>query len=337
MSMSTRVADYIPQNPTKQRLWRLTVPEAILDGHVEWEVLTHSRFYAGAVVVGGVAYVPGGDGVLYALRVLSGAKVWEYKAAEELATVPVVTNGKVLVGSQSETLFAVDVATGKWVWQYRRDAPSGFTIRGVSQPLVREGLVYMGFADGALVALGLDDGVARWERRLTHSGGQQFLDVDTTPVMDDAGQLYAASYKDGVYGLDAKTGDILWTSARPGITSLLLSGGVLIATGDGSASALETRQGRLLWTVDLSDKDPKGRGSNAGGAPVLVRGYLAVPTSSALAFVDPSTGRVRAAWNPGRGVTATPAKYSSSRVGSRLYVLSNLGTVYALQLVGHGG
>jgi molybdopterin guanine dinucleotide-containing S/N-oxide reductase-like protein len=36
MSMSTKVAKYIPQNPTKQRLWRLTVPEAILDGHVEW-------------------------------------------------------------------------------------------------------------------------------------------------------------------------------------------------------------------------------------------------------------------------------------------------------------
>ena len=36
MSMSTKAAKYIPQNPTKQRLWRLTVPEAILDGHTEW-------------------------------------------------------------------------------------------------------------------------------------------------------------------------------------------------------------------------------------------------------------------------------------------------------------
>jgi molybdopterin guanine dinucleotide-containing S/N-oxide reductase-like protein len=36
ISMATRVAKYIPQNPTKQRLWRLTVPEAILNGHDEW-------------------------------------------------------------------------------------------------------------------------------------------------------------------------------------------------------------------------------------------------------------------------------------------------------------
>ncbi len=37
MSHSTKAADYIPQNSTKQRLYRLTVPDAILDGAVEWD------------------------------------------------------------------------------------------------------------------------------------------------------------------------------------------------------------------------------------------------------------------------------------------------------------
>ena len=37
MSHSTKAANYIPQNPTKQRLWRLTVPDAILDPPVEWD------------------------------------------------------------------------------------------------------------------------------------------------------------------------------------------------------------------------------------------------------------------------------------------------------------
>ncbi len=36
MSMSTRSPSTSPQNTTKQRLWRLTVPDAILDGHAEW-------------------------------------------------------------------------------------------------------------------------------------------------------------------------------------------------------------------------------------------------------------------------------------------------------------
>jgi hypothetical protein len=62
-----------------------------------------------------------------------------------------------------------------------------------------------------------------------------------------------------------------------------------------------------------------------------------VPTSTALAFVEPTSGKVRAMWNPGRGVTATPAGASSVRFGSRLYVVSNLGTVFALQMVSTGG
>lgn len=308
-----------------------------VDGSVLWEKKTHGRFFSGPEIVKGVAYVAGGDGLLYALTVMTGETVWEFDSKEELLTTPVVSDERVLVMSSQDTLFAVDATTGKWVWQYKRDLPSGFSVRGASTPVVADGYVYAGFADGHLVAVGLDDGVARWERKLTISGGQQFKDVDSTPVLDENGRLYAASYKDGVYALDAKSGDILWASARGGVTSLLLRGAVLFATGDGTLTALDSRGGQALWSLDLSDRTPKGKTNNAGRAPVMTRGYIVVPTSTSLAFVDPTVGRVRTAWNPGRGVTATPTRHVSARGGNRLYVLSNLGTLYALRLVGSGG
>ncbi len=308
-----------------------------VDGSVIWEKKTLGRFFSGAGIFEGVAYVPGGDGLLYAIRVLSGEVVWQFKASEELITTPVLSEGRVLVMSSQDTLFAVDATTGKWVWQYKRDMPQGFSVRGASTPVAREGLVYTGFADGYLTAVGLDDGVARWERKLTISGGQQFKDVDSTPVLDEDGHLYAASYKDGVFALDAKTGDILWASARGGVTSLILRGAVLFATGDGTLTAIDSRGGKELWSLDLSDRTSKGKLNNAGRPPVMTRGYIVVPTSTALAFVDPTVGKVRAAWNPGRGVTATPTRFVSARGGNRLYVLSNLGTLFALQMVGSGG
>lgn len=307
-----------------------------IDGRIEWEFKTRGRFFGGAAVYEGIAYVAGGDGFLYALRARTGEVVWEYKANEELVTVPTVAEGKVLVASQSETVFAVELQTGKWLWQYRRDAPSGFTIRGTAQPVVSNGRVLMGFADGSIVSLGLDDGVARWERKLTTTGGTQFLDVDSTPVVEDD-HVYAASYKDGVYSLDAKTGDVEWSSAKAGVTSLVKRGAVLFTAGDGTISAIETARGKTLWTLDLSDKSSKGKGNNAGRALTIARGFIVVPTATALAFVDPSTGKVRSMWNPGRGVTATPTRFNSVRWGSRLYVLSNLGTVFALQMVSAGG
>ncbi len=309
---------------------------APLDGHEEWSVRLGGRMVAGPLVSEGVVYTPTGNGTLVALDAVNGHQLWEYKVGEELVTTPVLAQGKVLIASQSEGLFAVDQKTGVWAWQYRRDPPNGFTVRGVSRPTVSDGAVYMGFADGTLVSLGLADGVARWERRLTISGGQRFLDVDTSPVVDENGHVFAASFKDGVFCLEQKSGDIVWSTARQGTTALLIRGSTLFASGDGTVAALETATGRQLWQTDVSDKNSKGQGANAGRPPMLARGFLVVPTTSALAFIDPLSGAVRAAWNPGRGVTATPAKFSSSQLGNRLYVVSNLGSVFALQLVGTG-
>lgn len=304
-------------------------------GAVEWEFKTNGRFLSGPTVSRGVLYVAGGDGVLYAFRALSGEKLWEFKANEELVTSPVVTESRVLVSSQSETLFSVDRETGAWQWQYRRDAPSGFTVRGTARPTIDGAFAYTGFADGYVAAIELETGVPIWEKRISVSGGTQFLDVDTAPVVAD-GKLFVASYKDGVTALDTKDGALLWSTAHGGLTALLPRGGVLFGTGDGALTAFDMGQGRQMWSVDLSDPTPKGKGVNAGRALTMSRGYVVVPTATALAFVEPTTGRVRSMWNPGRGVTGVPAAHSSARNGSRLYVISNLGTVYALQMVGAG-
>lgn len=299
------------------------------DGHVEWERQIHGRCFAGSTILDGVVYVPGGDSVLYALRARTGEEIWRYESGEELVTAPKIVGETLLVASQSETLFAVDRGTGKWKWQYRRDAPPGFTVRGTATPVVHEDTVYMGFADGYVVALGLGDGQQKWERNLSTSGGLQFIDADATPVVDEAGNLYAASYKDGVYGLKADTGELEWSTVRTGTNSMVQSGEVLLVGGDGKIGAIHSATGRELWTLDLT-QGKKGVGS-AGRPPLLLRGLLVVPTAGALVFIDPLKGRARVAWNPGKGVTATPTVYNG-----RMYVLSNVGTVFALQLRGGG-
>jgi outer membrane protein assembly factor BamB len=299
-----------------------------VDGHIEWEFKTHSRFFAGPTIHEGIVYAPGGDGVLYALRIRNGEKVWEYKAGEELVTAPVIEGNALLVASQSDTLFVVDTRTGKWIWQYRRDQPAGMTVRGMASPVVHDGLVYQGFSDGSLVAMTVEEGSVKWERRITTTGGPNFLDVDSPAVFDESGHVYVASYKDGVTALDAKTGDLAWISNQSGITSLIAKGDVLFTAGDGEVGAMHALDGRSLWRLNLSEK---AKLANAGRAPVMVKGMLVVPTAHALVFVDPAAGRARTAWNPGKGITATP-----TRSGSRLYILSNLGTVFAMRLKGGG-
>jgi outer membrane protein assembly factor BamB len=285
-------------------------------GALAWTFQTQGRPTAGAVVEDGLVYVPGGDGTLYALDASTGQERWRYSAGEELVTVPTIAQDLVMVASQTDSVFALERGTGKWVWQYRRDPPSGFSIRGASGVSVQGDTVFVGFSDGHLVALGRANGQVKWDRAL--SPGGQFGDVDATPILMD-GVLYTASYREGVFALDPATGEVRWQSKVPGLTHIAARRGVLFCTGDERVEARLADNGRLIWTLPLKE--------TAARPSALVNQFLAVPTSRELLFVDLASGRRVLGWDPGRGVTAPPVWK-----GDRLFVLSNLGGVFALDV-----
>jgi outer membrane protein assembly factor BamB len=293
-----------------------------IGGRVRWQLVTPAPFSAGVLVKDGVVYSPGGDGVLRALRADTGALLWSYDAGEELVTVPVLADGRILVASQAATLYAVNAADGKWVWQYRRTPPAGFILRGASTPVVREGVVYLGFSDGHAAALVAKDGTQVWDRVL--STGTQFVDVSSTPGFDAQGRLIVASYKDGIFALDPRSGDTVWQTHAAGLAYVLVRGSVIFAAGEDRVVAYSAETGRSLWTTPLPQK--------AGLQPTLGQGMLLIPTGQALLFVDPVTGRVLRRFDPGKGVSATPAVY-----GADALVLSNLGYVYGMHLSPPGG
>jgi outer membrane protein assembly factor BamB len=99
---------------------------------------------------------------------------------------------------------------------------------------------------------------------------------------------------------------------------------VLYAAGDQTVRAYRAKDGTTLWTQALGDR--------AGRRPLLAGEFLVVPVSDSLLFLDPASGRVRAEWDPGEGVTATPLW-----TGTHLVVLSNDGFVYAMYLPARRG
>jgi outer membrane protein assembly factor BamB len=321
--------EYLPQelappaaDPDGSRIVVLTRDKMVravsADGRIEWSFATRGDFFAAALINDGVVYVPGGDGILYALQADSGQLLWKYEVGEELVATPAIAPGKVLASTENDAVIAVDSHSGKLAWRYRREVAPGFTIRGAAAPRVQGELAYVGFSDGYLVAIEVSDGAVKWERPLS-SPGKQFLDVDTTPELDGTGRLFAASYKDGIYALESGTGTVQWRTARSGVTNLLLKGPLLFAAGDEGVDALLEQTGRPVWSYQLINR--------AADAPVFARGLLIVPTGQALVFLDAASGKARSFWNPGKGVSAAPLWDHS-----RLYVLSNLGFLYAMRL-----
>lgn len=150
----------------------------------------------------GMLYISTSRG-LYALDADTGAERWVYPTELPLGHSPTVVDGVVYVGGFDHRLHAIDAYTGERLWTFR--AGAGFD----TNPLVAEGKVFAGNRDGffyAIHAAGSSAGRLAWKYKTQG------------PI------LYSAAYKDGVvyfasndsraYALDAKTGGLVWRSAK---------------------------------------------------------------------------------------------------------------------------
>ncbi len=290
------------------------------------------------------------DGALYAVRAQDGSLVFRFGAGSEVAKRPVRIGETLYFANASDYLFAVDRRTGKPRWQVHRTSALGMEVSGHAGPAAdpKSGLVYMAYSDGHVVAYDGQTGAERWTpvdlsadaEQASGGDAPRYLDVDTTPVLDDHPQgkvVYVAAYGGGVVALDAATGARVWSSEKTlGVTDLLLyvdpphapnpngpdRGGpmvpgykVLVASSATTGLwGIDPGNGRMLWRNPVPD----------GGitAPAQVSGALMVGTTRyGLFLVSPRNGRVIDGVDFGGGFAQTPAAF-----GNHAYVMTNTGT-----------
>jgi PQQ-dependent dehydrogenase (methanol/ethanol family) len=148
---------------------------------------------------------------------------WIFQPGETrmgLQSTPIVIDGAMYFSSNPSTFWKIDAATGKRLWSYvpERDeavvARSFFAhSRGLS---VGDGRVYMGTADGRVIALDEDTGEVIWDKQFVDSakesagfsGGGTFVNSDLFVIGQNGGE-YPVEGK--IFGIDPKNGDLKWT------------------------------------------------------------------------------------------------------------------------------
>lgn len=289
------------------------------DGTLAWEFKAGGAFPSAPTVDGDTVYAGSSDGRVYALSLGDGKLRWSYDAQEEMGTRPAVAGGAVYVMSLQDTLVALDARTGEWKWIHRREARGidrGFTIRGAAAAVVHGGTVYGGYSDGTVAALDAGNGQVRWERQVAPAG--DYTDVDGLWLAGN--RLYAAAYSGALLALDPDSGAPVWTFRAPLVSRVVGGDGLIVAEGATQLHGLSPATGQPLWSVPLQ--------GSAGAAPVFAGRWLLVPAQDGgLRFVEPSSGRTLRVFDSGSGVAGVPAVD-----GGRIYVLSNGGFLYALDL-----
>lgn len=129
----------------------------------------------------------------------------------------------------------------KWTWNTNQAA--AVRISGKTQPVVSQGMVFIGAYDGRLYALDANSGAQLWS---FPTGGPIFHSA----AADGDGRVYFGSDDKYIYAVDITTGQCAWayrTGAGVWVAPLVVDGVVYAGSRDGYFYALDAASGRLRW------------------------------------------------------------------------------------------
>ncbi len=270
-------------------------------------------------------FVGSSDGSVMRLDARDGAVVWSTRLTGEVLAPPQGDGRVVVAQSYDGKLQGLDFDTGEKLWTYDSNVPV-LTIRGTGSPILRNNVVYAGFANGRVLAFNARTGATLWEARVAISQGrseiERIVDIDGTMALE-GNELYAASYQGRVVAIDTTNGRKMWqrnVSSFSGVSQGF--GNVYVTDEDGTVTAyLRNGQG-VRWMQDALGYRELSR-------PTPVSSYVAVADLEGyvhlMSQVDGEfVGRVKA---DGDG-----ARADMLSDGNVLYVFGNSGKLIAYEI-----
>jgi outer membrane protein assembly factor BamB len=234
-------------------------------GTLIWKFATQGAVESSPAVADGKVYTGGDDGYVYCLNAYTGSLIWHtfingnlpftYNTIV-LKSSPAVSNGKVYIGSLDNYLYALDANNGNIVWKTKTNGPIE------SSPAVSDGAVFFTSqepASAVLYKLDANSGGVLWKQSLPYvyqyQGGTEMLG---SPSVAN-GMVFTSSNLRTYYGINAATGDIVWTFTNPEAGEFIISSpiyvnGQLFIIDKFNLACLDANNGHTIWSSFTGDE-----------------------------------------------------------------------------------
>jgi outer membrane protein assembly factor BamB len=121
------------------------------------------RVSGGLTVAYGKLYLGTENGEVIALDIADGKTLWRKQVKGEVIAPPASGEGLIIVNTGAGYLVALHPDSGEMRWEYEQEVPP-LTLRGISTPVVENGGVIFGSANGKLNVVIAQSGVEAWKQ-----------------------------------------------------------------------------------------------------------------------------------------------------------------------------
>ncbi len=127
-----------------------------------------------------VAY-GGQSGRFFVRHYMTGDLKYAIDLGSPVESAPFYFNGRLIVYLRGHQIVHLDAETGKIIWAYKRAVPVTTTLQRTTRPLLIGNKIIVGFADGFVGAISVDEGLLLWETKIVEQS--KFIDVDLNPLL----------------------------------------------------------------------------------------------------------------------------------------------------------
>ncbi len=286
---------------TGQNLWRKDI-----EGGVQ-----------GATFHNNHLYISGGDGLIYSVNANTGETIWTYNLKLEILHSPTFHKGVLYILTSNNTVYALTAEKGELKWTYARKGTSlPLNIYGNSPPLIYKDNILLGLSDGFLVCITQDAGTLAWERSLS-----QYSRFKNLYITIHENTVYASSYEQDIYALDANSGRIVWSIEKMGGSSPVTidQNNIFFSTFNGDIVSADKATGKIKWKHSLKN--------SIATRPVIFQNTVYVAQSNGpLLALNKTSGEVEAQYDRVKGALA-PIHLQDDRI----YLMSSEGQLHVIR------
>lgn len=204
-----------------------------------------AEFFNDHVAYGGL------NGRLFVRHYLTGELKYAIDLGAPIESAPFFNKGRMIVYLRGHQIVHMDAETGKILWVYKRAVPVTTTLQRTTKPLVIGNKIILGFADGFVGALSVDEGLLLWETKVVEQA--KFIDVDLNPVLA-GGVIVTGSPSGDLKAINPDSGAVSRSYGVSVLAHPVLRGEQLIlGTNDGEV-VLMSLSGEILKRVQVSEQ-----------------------------------------------------------------------------------